>query len=523
VIALAIAALPALVLLLSEAWVHGDLSGFPLDDAWIHLTFARSLAAGDGLAYRAGAAPVAGSTAPLWTLLLAPLAALPQAAAATATKLLGLALHLVGLALIAPLGRRLGLSPGRSLLATVLVGWSDGLVLASTSGMEVPLFTALFGIGLRAHLDERRDPGRPPWSFVAWGLLALTRPEALLLAPLAALDRVVAGEPGGGVRLDRTSARPAWLGLAVAAAIVLPVGVAFHAMSGSALPTTLGAKTGSALASLPPLRKLSAMLGVLFAAQPLPTLLAAGGAAVLIGRLGGSRDSGLLLPAWSVAMPVGLAMVGGDELLVGNFGRYVFPLLPCVVLLGLIALEPLEPGRFRRMRLAARTALPVGVIAAALLLLAPPLVRSVRSIGLVLTARGNVEDSDVRAARWLEEHAAPDELVATVDIGVLGWRLPNPLLDLGGIVDPERREVFDAAGGGRSAAWSAALLGWIETRRPEWVVVFPRWFPLLERDPLRFPARARFRIQGNVAMAGDELVVYSTPWTRPVPREVPSK
>ena len=47
----------------------GD-SGFPLDDAWIHQTYARSLALTGRLEFTPGQAS-AGSTAPLWTLLLA--------------------------------------------------------------------------------------------------------------------------------------------------------------------------------------------------------------------------------------------------------------------------------------------------------------------------------------------------------------------------------------------------------------------------------------------------------------------
>src|SRR5262245_64042524 len=50
--------------------------GFPLDDSWIHLQFARNLAAGQGLSYNPGE-PVTGSTAPLWTALLAILFLLP--------------------------------------------------------------------------------------------------------------------------------------------------------------------------------------------------------------------------------------------------------------------------------------------------------------------------------------------------------------------------------------------------------------------------------------------------------------
>ena len=43
--------------------------GFPLDDSWIHLTYARNLAIYGEWAFQQGK-PSAGSTAPLWTVLL---------------------------------------------------------------------------------------------------------------------------------------------------------------------------------------------------------------------------------------------------------------------------------------------------------------------------------------------------------------------------------------------------------------------------------------------------------------------
>src|SRR5207247_525415 len=61
-------AVPLAVLLTSERRIAGA-AGFPLDDSWIHLQFARNIAEGAGFSYNPGV-PVAGSTAPLWTLLL---------------------------------------------------------------------------------------------------------------------------------------------------------------------------------------------------------------------------------------------------------------------------------------------------------------------------------------------------------------------------------------------------------------------------------------------------------------------
>src|SRR5512135_2817268 len=45
--------------------------GFPLDDSWIHATYARNLAFHGQWAFQLGE-PSAGSTAPLWTLLIVP-------------------------------------------------------------------------------------------------------------------------------------------------------------------------------------------------------------------------------------------------------------------------------------------------------------------------------------------------------------------------------------------------------------------------------------------------------------------
>ena len=63
----------ALVFLLDAApGTRAALDGLPLDDAWIHLVYARSLAAFEGFAYNPGALET-GFASPLWVVLLAPL------------------------------------------------------------------------------------------------------------------------------------------------------------------------------------------------------------------------------------------------------------------------------------------------------------------------------------------------------------------------------------------------------------------------------------------------------------------
>ena len=88
---LVLAAAACWLYLASELYVFGRLA-LPLDDSWIHLQFARNLAAGEGLAYQPGRW-VAGSTAPLWTALLAIGYVLPVGPLAWA-KALGVAFFL---------------------------------------------------------------------------------------------------------------------------------------------------------------------------------------------------------------------------------------------------------------------------------------------------------------------------------------------------------------------------------------------------------------------------------------------
>src|SRR5215207_5626211 len=66
---IAVAALIAvLIYLIASASIFRV--GFPLDDAWIHLTYARNLAEHGEWAFQLGERS-AGSTSPLWTVLLA--------------------------------------------------------------------------------------------------------------------------------------------------------------------------------------------------------------------------------------------------------------------------------------------------------------------------------------------------------------------------------------------------------------------------------------------------------------------
>jgi hypothetical protein len=522
--------------------LHGGL-GWPLDDSWIHLQFARNLATGRGLSYNPGEL-VTGSTAPLWTALLALLALLPGSALAWA-QLAGGLLYLAGIDATWRLARELGLGPGLAALAGGLTLGTGWLVWSALSGMEIPLFVLLATWGMILHLRERAvdgaagaappaaaAPAPPPPSLplapAVLALAALARPEGLLLLALALLDRCLRFRRGGA----GAPARPAplrWLrpplgrlagGLLAACVLAGPL-LFYRVAGGSFLPTTFGAKGGELRRWLPDLQYVYGILGILLRSQPYMTLLCGGGVAVLVARLGTRRDRGLLPGLWLVALPLVYSTLspGGPKMLAGNFGRYYFPLFPVVVVLGALALEgaaaALGPGVA-----AGRLRLPAGVAMAALMAwpTASDLLLRASFYGRNLA---DVESSDVLAARLLAPRLPAGALLAVNDIGAFKYLLPNRIVDLAGIANPELRLEVERQTA-RGVPWGQAMAAAVARRRPDYVAIFPAWLPHLAED-LGLRPVLRLRVPGNITMGSDELVVYSTPWNRYPLRPLPGE
>lgn len=491
---------------LVSLWLLGGSLEFPLDDSWIHLLFARSLAEGHGMAVRPGEL-VTGSTAPLWTGLLS-LGFLWPGGAFLWARLLGAALHAAAAWAAAALARELDLSPPLPLLAGALTATTSWLAWSALSAMEVPLFVALSLTGMVLHLRERRAaPGTPPLSLGVLALSTLARPEGILLLALAVADRllglIVRGEGGWWRSLAA--------GLGLAGAALLPVLLFYRLAGGSFLPTTFAAKAPPPGDPLPDVGALKAMLGLLFQAQPLPTLLAGAGVLALLARLGTRRDAGLLPALWLLALPLGYAVLtpAGWPPLVGNFGRYLFPVLPVICVLAMVGCE----GVAERLRaLPGRTARRwLGALLAVLLFL-PTLADAGRGALRLAHHADNVRDSDVAMARWLAPRLPEQAVLAVNDIGALGYLLPNPLVDLAGIATPEvKRWQRRARREGRD--WRDGLMAYLETVRPDYAVIFPSWFPGLVGPRGPFRPIHRFEISDNVTMGDDEIVVCTTPWT----------
>jgi len=473
------AALPLALLLVRERVIAGS-AGFPLDDSWIHLHFARNLAEGAGFAYNPGV-PVAGSTAPLWTLLLAA-GARVAGASLVMVKTLGVAGALAAALVLRRAALAWGASAPAALVAAVALVWSGPFAWGALSGMEVTLAALLVAAALLALARDHLV-----LTAVAGGLATLARPEAVVLLPFLALAR-------------RPTPRRLALFAAIVVAALLPFVAFCWATTGTPLPSTAAAKVeGGLLGRLIGLREPAR---VTWLERPLafgldwlewltrthPLLPLALAAIALAWRRRGRALGmvGLVLLAHPLAMAV-LAPYRGPGF---QEGRYSIHLLPVGLLLLASAWSDIAPAYG-----GARAASLVRVVylAVALVTLAPAADRYAWGVQ-------NINAMQVHLGRWVDAHLPRSATLAVNDIGAIAYFSRRPVIDLMGLVTPEIRP-YRRAG-------EAGVLRFVAERCPDFVIVFPTWFPeLTARRELLTPIY-QVRLERNEVSGGPEMVVY---------------
>lgn len=447
-------------LYLGAAVLFTGAAGFPLDDAWIHQVFARHLAQGYGLAFNPGE-PVAGTTAPLWTVLLVP-GHLTPGLFPVWTYLLGLLALGLAAALTGRITARLTARPAVGAFAVLAVVLDWRLDWAALSGMETVLFAALSLAALDFGLRPNR---RPVLAGVLAGLAALTRPEGVLLLPVIAGLHVLTATRSARPQRQRAVIRAARDAALLGGAAIGPllVGMALNWSAGGApLPSTFYAKGdfyGGVGGPAGALRYLTGAAESLFWG-PLLALAPGVLAAAVRWRRAGTDGWGLLLAglaAWAALLPL-VYLVRLPVLF--HHGRYLLPAIPPLVVLGVWGGEWLL-RRLPYRRLARVIPLCLAAFYLALWLNGAQVYAwNVRYI----------QDEQVRVARWLAERAEPAAVVATHDVGAIGFFSGLRVIDLAGLMTPELTgHLHD----------QEYLANYLVERDVDYLAILPDWYPVL--------------------------------------------
>lgn len=433
---LGLALLSDLVYLGVCAWQTRKL-GFPLDDAWIHQVYARNLGTKGQLAFNVGE-PSSGSTAPLWSGLLA------VGYAVGIPPLVWAYMLATGSALLtAVFAARLYVrycdDPDGALWvgAACLVEWH--LAWAAVSGMEITLYTALTLL----FLDMLAREAAPERLGLVTGLMGIVRPEGLLLGSLYGVHLLKQSGWRSTVRAVARFALPL-------VAIVIPLGLFNWRYGGRPFPNTMAAKYGQWAWPWSPLKGLQYLgsVAAYFAMGPLLLLLPFAVQAVV--RAVRARDRRLVALAWMAMLILVYAVTMPA---IYHHGRYLMPLIPLVIVLGV--------GELRHWRTtqwtAVRRTIPwlVGIMFTALWL------NGATTYALQVRL---LEEQHAAVGHWVNENTPADAVVASHDIGLLGYWGKRRIVDLVGLVTPEAISIMHD---------QQALADLCRRERVSYLVVFP--------------------------------------------------
>lgn len=426
--------------------------GFPLDDAWIHQTYARNLARLGEWSFLPGT-PSGGSTSPFWSLLLSIGYLFWHRAFGWAFVLGGICLAITGL-----VGEKVfrAAFPEAQLkypIFGIYLVFEWHLVWAATSGMETILLAALIAVFCWKILNIQKN-----WYMLGGlaGLAVWIRPDAITLLGPALFSAVLIPV------LFRDRLMNTLKVFGVFLACFLPYLVFNLAVSGSLWPNTFYAKQAEyrILLEAPlPLRFLR------LASLP----LVGGGVLLLPGAIYYAWSSlrkrhwaGLSLVIWWLGYTLLFAL---RLPLSYQHGRYLIPAMLVFFVIGWLGYYSLL-GNFRMKSKGGYILRSSWSLALWLVLLL------FYGIGADVYANdvGIIQTEMVKTANWIHENTPEDAIVAAHDIGALGYYGQRELVDLAGLISPEVIPFIRD---------EKQLGSYLDGKEVDYLVTFPGWYPIL--------------------------------------------
>jgi len=450
--------------------------GFPLDDSWIHQTYARNLARSGEWAFLPGQ-PSGGSTSPLWTMILS-IGYLIHISPYGWTFSMGI-LILWGIAYLAEVTVRSQVASYRSTFPWIgcLIVFEWHLTWAAASGMETLLFSAVVMWVLFSLIEEN------PKYFkigILIGIGIWLRPDGLTLLGPACFVGILNKSP---IKRRINNIGRILLGFGGLFSLYLLFNLA---LTDNSWPTTFYAKQAEYMSLLDlsfvgRIGKLSVQLIIGVGSILLPgyilTMVKAirkqmwgflAGLLWLLGVLG--------LYAWR--LPV-----------IYQHGRYVIPCMLVFFTFSCIGMMDYLQRSYQGWRWVMKNTWKITVVSILIIFWGYGSFVYSRDVAFI-------ESEMVDTANWVNKNLPADTLVAAHDIGALGYFGNYEIIDLAGLISPEVIPFLRD---------ETRLADYLDAIKVDYLITFPDWYPELTRDLLEvFSTHGRFA----PAMGGENMVIY---------------
>ena len=476
-------------LLLAVFFWFSFIGSYRVDDAFIIYRFVDNLVSGNGFVFNPGER-VEGVTCFLWVVLLTPFALLPTPLTSVVPFLSGIT-GLIALCLLPRLMLQISTvsNPGKlRWLPSLLLFSYPGFAYWSAGALETVPYTLLLLLCIHSYLLEKKNRAGM-WSAVWGGLATLTRPEAPFVLMAVVFDMLITQPRKITTHILR------WI--SVVALFFVPFLCFRYFYFGEWLPNTYYAKMGAPVFS-------RVVSGISYSLTFFGTLLPGFSFYPAVITWIGSILSFLLVlyclfpaetrPVALLIFFTGFSVVftGGDWMVMS---RFWIPALPFLLLLFIFFLGRI-PARYR-----------IGLRVVAALSIVVGLSWFLWGIGERSRLNGALSPSRPQSeiygevSRYLTRRSNPDDTIALMDIGQIGYETKLRIIDITGLVTPW---IAKSPGGFLNKNYAVARL--LECN-PRFLVLRPSY--RIDRRILNDDGfQASYRLVMEKPLANDSLQIY---------------
>jgi len=496
-------------LIFEYIFTHGVM-GVPLDDTWIHFQFAENFTKGFFYQFNPGE-PTAGTTSPLYVIVLGAFSYLIRDFIINSV-FLSAAFHLLSCIFIYKISLLIfksDYSPLKhfnpekfspefvSLLVSLLTVFTGRLTWAALSGMETTMFTFFCLAGVYYHVKNLQQNKFTivPCFFIA--LATVSRPEAFLLFGLYLFDLIINFLKNNNFKKNLLKLI---LGIIIFAVITFPYLIFSYKISGYFFPNTFRGQ-GGGFKFIPDLEYLRIVTIYFFRDNFVVGLLYLLSIIFYFSNFKKyfkELKKINLIFLWTIFLPL------ISSLLIPNWRhhvRYMIPLLPFINLAAIylfmiiISNEKLLKNFIQKKRNAVWI---ITVIS---------LIYFIVYAVLLGKNTGNINDQQVKLAKWVNENVGRNETIALNDIGAITFINKNRVIDIAGLITPEMLQYRNYYGNENLDSVNYLL----KKNNVSYIIIYDEWFKqYLEEYGKDLIFITSAILDDNTICGGTEMKVYKT-------------
>jgi tetratricopeptide (TPR) repeat protein len=462
-----------------SAFKSNGYFGFPLDDPWIHLTFAKNLIEYGSFSYYKNELITSGSTSPIYTLLLSLLY--------IAIKNEFMISYLLGVifgALLVYMMTKLSLLQFKNfemlaLLTAMLIALQPKLNLINVSGMETSMFIFFIAASLYAYQSKKIV-----LLGIFMGLTIWCRPDGFVLWIAIAIDyffRKTYLSKNVKVKSEEIIAHKKIITAFSIAVIFAAMYFLFnYLLSGSILPNTYTAKLEYYQNNNRTLFLENEVLKYFTEAEFIliwiPFLIYV----LEIIRSFIKKENNTYLVY--LLFIIGLIAVYYIKLpFAHRFGRYLMPVIPFYILIAIAGVNTII--NFIYIKIFSRKSMLTNLIfvAYSISALALFIYQNTKSSDEFSDLCKYHNDRHVAAGKWLSKNTSESAVIATHDVGAIAFYGERKIIDMAGLITPELITHIN------DRLYSEYMNDYLAKHKVDYIVTLRNWFEVVNDKPVFVP------------------------------------